>query len=106
MVSPPEFKPISNEQRLADNEKAIARGNHKSAMDNIEVLHNQVLSEIHLGFQFPFNKDIISKIKHAVVAPYGMAMQWTFNELKERMLKYRPTHDLSMEYSMGNSLNM
>ena len=102
----PEFRPVSDEQRLKDNEKAIARGNHKSAMDNIEVLRDQVLSEIHLGFQFPFDKDIINKINHAVVAPYGMAIQWTFNELKERILKYRPTHDLSMEQSLGNSLNM
>ena len=46
----PEFCHISNEQRLASNDKSITKGNHKSTMEIIEILHNQVLSEIQLGF--------------------------------------------------------
>ena len=46
----PEFRPIDDEQRLVDNLKAIKKGNHKSALDNIAMLRDQVLSEIHMCF--------------------------------------------------------
>ena len=101
----PKFKSINDDQRMLDNEKAIRRGNHKSANENIDVLRDQVKSEVDLGFQFPFDISIINKIVGAVVAPYGVAIQYTFNELKEYILKFRPTHDLSIDQSPNNSLN-
>ena len=74
------FKPISDEQRIKDNVKAIKRGNHKSALDNIEMLRASVVKEIGLGFQFVFDKSITNKIPGSVVAPCGGALQPTIDD--------------------------
>ena len=90
---------------MPDKNEAIRKGNHKSAIEHIDILRDQVKSEIELGYQFPFDVNIINKIKGSVVAPCGMAVQTTFNELKQQVVKYRPTHDLSIDQSPNNSLN-
>ena len=46
----PEFKLISDKQCIADNEKAITCGNYHSALENIDILRNQVKSKINLDF--------------------------------------------------------
>ena len=70
----PKFKPIADDQWLADNINAINKGNHKSALDHLDVLRDQVEAEIKLGYQFPFDISIINKIVGVVVAPYGVAV--------------------------------
>ena len=99
------FKPISDEQRIKDNESVLTRGNHKSAMEHIEMPRENAIKEIGLGFQFAFDKSIINKIPDAVATPYGAACQSTINDLIELVIKYRPTHDLSNEESPKNSAN-
>ena len=70
-----QFHKIDNDQRKADNLRAIKKSSHKSALENIDILCDQVNSEIILDFQFPFNLASINLIKHSIVAPYGMAIQ-------------------------------
>ena len=36
----PKFKPIDNTQQISDNYNAIMKGNHKSALDHINVSHD------------------------------------------------------------------
>ena len=101
----PEFRPVDDGQRLKDNLKAIKKGNNKSALDNVAILRNQVLSKIYMGFKFPFDPSAINLIKNSIVVHYCMAIQHTFNKSKQKLLKYRPTHDLTIKQSPNNSIN-
>ena len=99
------FKPLSESQRLKDVNAAIARGNHKSAKKHINILRKNTKKEIYTGFIFPFKINDVKKIKGAMVAPQGVAVQDTINELGEIVPKHRPTCDQSFEFSPGNSVN-
>ena len=71
---------INNKRRKIDNEEAIARGNHKSAKQNLPILKGMVSKEVEVGFQLPIPIDCIHNIPHAVVAPYGLQTQQTVDE--------------------------
>ena len=45
-------------------------------------------------------------IKHACIAPLGIAEQWSFNEKNQRIKKQRVTHDYSFPGPSGKSTNI
>ena len=63
---------------------------------HIQVLREAVEKDTKLGFQFPFDPSIINNIPHSVISPYGIAIQNTLDENKNIILKYRLTHNLSI----------
>ena len=99
------FTPLSEEQRIEDLNKALDRGNHKSAESKPDLLESLVQDDIQAGFQLPIPKEIVRKIDGAVLAPYGIAEQFTINEFGERIEKNRLIHDQSFDFSDGNSVN-
>ena len=99
------FKPLDEKKYLNDLNKAIKRGNHKSASSKKGLLESLVQSDIKAGFQVPMPKNLVKNVKGAVVVPYGIPNQFTINELGERIGNDRLIHDQSFDYSEGNSVN-
>ena len=100
-----DFTLLDKDVRMADMEEAINRENHKSAIDKIDLLESLVEDNIKAGFQVPVPIDLVHKIKNGVVAPYGIAYQFSINEQGERVDKDRLTHDQSFDFSKENSVN-
>ena len=80
---------------ISDIKAMLSRGNHKSATsaENIKALQKNYTKEVSKGWMIPILPDILPKLKGARVIPIGVAVQWTINELGERMKKSRVTHD-------------
>ena len=100
-----DFDPLSEEDRKKDLQLAIERGNHKSASSNPNLLHELVQDDISHGFQIPLPLEAATRVAGGVLAPCGIASQFSINEFGERIEKDRLTHDLSFDYAEGKSLN-
>jgi hypothetical protein len=96
---------IDDSLRKQKNLEFINRGNHKSAIKHADVLSDTLLKEIAHGWMIPFPLNYVNNIKHAEIAPVGIAEQWQPNPDGSRSIKYRLTHDQSFEASVGQSVN-
>jgi hypothetical protein len=86
---------ISEEERVAELEAQIQRGNHKSATEEIEVVQKLLAREVHFGFSLPFKAELVTQIKGAAVQPCGLAAQFGLLADGTRKVKKRLTHDLT-----------
>ena len=100
--------PITEKERLEDIEFHIQRGNHKSATSSAGLLsiNKAYDKEVKFGWQVPILPSIIKHIKHACIAPLGIAEQWSFNEKNQQIKKQRVTHDCSFPGPSGKSTNL
>ena len=71
----------------------------------MDLLESLVQADIRAGFQLPIPVKIICSIPNTVVAPYGIANQFSINEIGERIEKDRLIHDQSFDFSDGNLVN-
>ena len=69
------------------------------------MIQDLVMNNVRAGFQVPIPVDTVRKTKGGVVAPYGIANQFSINERGEIIERNRITHDQSFEFSEGNSIN-
>ena len=81
------------------------RGNHKSASTHSDFLDTSLSKEIIQGWMIPIPLEFLSKLKHAEIAPAGVAQQWQAHDDGSRTIKYRMVHDQSFEASIGQSVN-
>jgi hypothetical protein len=96
---------IDNKVRIAKNNELLARGNHKSATTHIDYLDKSLPKEIAQGWMIPLPVDFLKRLKHAEIAPIGVAQQWQAHDNGSRSIKYRMIHDQSFEASIGTSVN-
>ena len=96
---------IDDDSRLQDIHDAIARGNHKSAILNSDLLKSMMSTEVKCGYALPIPIDIIHRIPHAAIAPLGLVFQDTIDEFGVVKEKARATHDQSFAFSSGLSVN-
>ena len=88
-----DFTEISEEQRLADLEAALQRGNHKLVSSRQDLLEELVQDDINSGFQVLIPINSLKLIKGGYLLPYGIADQSSINERRERIEKNWITHD-------------
>ena len=93
-----DFKEITEEVRAHNMELTLSRGNHTSSTNDLEIFENLVACDIKVGGQVPIPISLVKKIKHGVVAPFGIANQLSINELGERIDKYWITRDQSFDF--------
>ena len=86
---------LTEDERMAELEANLERGNHNSAKDDEEVLIKMAYKEVKHGFMVPVSVEIVKEIKNAMVQAVGIVSQWTINAKGERVVKKRLTHDLS-----------
>jgi len=87
--------PISDQDSLAEMERVILYGNHKSARKNGSALYKSLNKKVVHGWQLPLLLNRIHLIPGAIIAPLGYVLQFTINKKGERILKGRTTHDQS-----------
>ena len=102
------LSPLSEKDRLDDIEFHLQRGNHKSVSSSAgqASINKAYDKEVKFGWQVPILPSIIKNIKHACIAPLGIAEQWSFNEKNQRIKKQRVTHDCSFPGPSGKSANI
>jgi hypothetical protein len=93
--------PIAETDRLQDLRLMLARGNHKSALDNIDKVTSMLQDEVHHMWQLPLPPRAALELPGAVIAPVGLADQLTINEHGEIVPKQRLTHDQSYNVVPG-----
>ncbi|NER26068.1 MAG: hypothetical protein F6J96_36350 [Symploca sp. SIO1C2] len=86
---------LSEEEREAEVAANLQRGNHKSAMDEIEKIRRLLEKEVRHGFSIVVPKSTATRIKGVMIQPCGMANQFSLKADGSRKLKHRLTHDLS-----------
>ena len=98
---------LTEDERMAELEAQVLRGNHKSATSDPEGTDKMTGKDVKKGFSLPFPASIVTKIKQALVQPAGKVSQHSLTATGSRMLKDRLTHDLSFwlteDYASVNS---
>ena len=96
---------LDDKIREAKNSELLLRGNHKSASTHSEFLAKSLSKEINQGWMIPLPKAFLPKLRHAEIAPIGVAQQFQAHDDGTRSLKWRMVHDQSFEASVGTSVN-
>jgi hypothetical protein len=86
---------LTEDERMAELQANLERGNHNSAKDDDEVLRKMAFKEVKHGFAIPVAVEIVEEIKYGAVQPVGIVSQWTIAASGLRVVKKRLTHDLS-----------
>jgi hypothetical protein len=88
---------LSEDERLDELEKQLARGNHKSVSEKPEV--GLLLKDVAHGFSLPIKVDTVRLIRGAMVEPCGITSQFKLQPDGTRELADRLTQDLSYSIS-------
>jgi hypothetical protein len=97
---------LSEEQRKAELDAMIERGNHKSVQEDSLEVGKLLAKDVRHGFSLPVSPEIVPKIKKAMVQPAGVVKQFSLREDGSRVLKRRLTQDLSFPLTFpGASVN-
>ena len=79
--------------RLMDIHAAIACGNHKSAVSNLDLLKLMMKAEVEFGYALPIPIRMIPHIPNAETASIGIIFQDTIDEFGNAKEKVRATHN-------------
>ena len=94
---------LTEDERMAELEAQLLRGNHLQATQQPEKLKEKVHFDVKCGFAVPVGKLVVPKIKEAMVQPCNLADQFTLTDTGERVNKKRLTHDLSFWITKMNA---
>ena len=86
---------ITEKERETEVLAMLARGNHKSAQEEPDIVEKLLTKDVVHGFSMVIPIELVPLIPNAMVQPVGLAKQWTLDEDGNRMIKYRITQDLS-----------
>jgi hypothetical protein len=86
---------LTEEERLAELEAQFERGNHKSAVQNMEEVRALLSGDVRRGFVLPIKASAIFNVKGLHLQPGGMVRQLSLKADGSRHPKSRFTHDLS-----------
>jgi hypothetical protein len=102
---------LSEDERTDELEAQLARGNHKSAVENEDRVIALLAKDVKHGFCFPFPAGLVGKIKGGAVQPGGVTTQFGLKADGTREQKKRLTHDLTFsitteDASVNNRVDM
>jgi hypothetical protein len=86
---------LSESERVQELTLQLARGNHKSASEKLEVASRLLNKDVAHGFSLPVHASIVPEIQGAMVEPCGIATQFKLQPDGSRELADRLTQDLS-----------
>jgi hypothetical protein len=90
---------LTAKESLMELTASIARGNHKSATDELEQVKKLISKDVTHGFSVPFPVSTVTLLPSPVVTPLGLAKQWTLDNKGDRVPKFWMTQDLSFSSS-------
>jgi hypothetical protein len=102
---------LSDEQRRAELDAMILRGNHKSVQQESEAVRKLLEKDVLHGFSLPVSPDFVPNIVNAMVQPAGVVKQFSLMEDGSRVLKSRLAQDLTFpltfpKASVNGRINM
>ena len=100
---PLEHLPI--EEKKKDAIEGLEYGNHKGADNNLDLLKKMVNEDVTFGFALPIPTNKVLQIEGALLSPLNIQDQFGINEKGEITGKKRLTHNQSMKYQSGTSVN-
>ena len=86
---------LSEDERVAELDAQLERGNHKSATENEDEINSLLTGDVVHGFVLPFLASSIKSLKGVHLQPGGMVRQMSLKADGSRKMKNRFTHDLS-----------
>jgi hypothetical protein len=86
--------------RKLENQTQVERGNHKSAKDDKDVLHQFIEKDNKRGYAIPITIETALRIKDSRIIPMSIKNQHSIDEKGNRIEKKRPIHNQS--YSNGH----
>ena len=86
---------LTEQERTAELRAQLDRGNHKSAMQNLEEVRSLLSGDVRRGFILPIKADAIIHVRGLHLQPGGMVRQLSLKADGSRQPKSRFTHDLS-----------
>jgi len=86
---------LTEQERETELKAQLERGNHRSAVQNIDEIRALLGGDVRRGFVLPFRADAILKVKGLHLQPGGMVRQLSLKADGSRQPKGRFTHDLS-----------
>ena len=86
---------LSEEQRRAEVEAMIERGNHQSVQEDSDEVAKLLAKDVLHGFSLPVSPALVPDIVGAMVQPAGVVKQFSLQADGSRILKRRLTQDLS-----------
>ncbi|MBM3301327.1 MAG: hypothetical protein FJY85_15405, partial [Deltaproteobacteria bacterium] len=86
---------LSEEDRVAEFEAQLSRGNHQSAVAEQEEVTTMLAGDVTRGFVLPISAQNLRRLKRVHLQPCGIVKQHSLQGDGTRKLKSRLTHDLS-----------
>jgi hypothetical protein len=96
---------LSSSERKLDVAEALEFGNHKGADKNEELFKEMMQSDVDHGYSLVTRRSKVTELKDAVISPMNIADQSGINKKGEIILKKQLTHNQSMTYLSGTSVN-
>jgi hypothetical protein len=97
--------PLSNEKRLIDAKDALDFGNHKGADENKDLFKEMMEGDVTFGYSLVVPREKILELEGVVLSPMNIADQHGIDEKGNIIKKKRLTHNQSMTYTSGTSVN-
>jgi hypothetical protein len=102
---------LSEDERRAEVEAMIHRGNHKSVQEDSEAVEKLLAKDVLHGFSLPVDPSIVPRLPGAMVQPAGVVKQFSLQGDWSRSMKRRLTQDLTFpltfnEASVNNRIDM
>jgi hypothetical protein len=98
--------PLNENDRRADLEFHLSRGNHKSAEKYKHIINGIITKDIVHGYALPLPTSILCKIPNASIAPLGCHKQSTIDSKGSIIPKFRMTHDQTFPGPSGLLVNL
>jgi len=86
---------LTEQEREREVKAQLERGNHMSAVQNMDDVHALLIGDVRKGFVLPFNSNAILNVKGLHLQPGGVVRQLSLRADGSRQPKSRFTHDLS-----------
>jgi hypothetical protein len=96
---------LTTEERKLDVIEALEFGNHKGADNNEDLFKEMMQSDVDHGYSLVIPRNKVTELEDAVISPMNIADQLGINEKGEIILKKCLTHNQSMTYLSGTSVN-
>jgi hypothetical protein len=96
---------ISKSNRIADLTEALQFGNHKGASQKPDLLKKLISDDIRYGYGLFIPRGKITCLPNACLAHMNITMQFTLDSGGEIVDKEWLTHDQSLKWQLGLSVN-
>jgi len=94
---------LTEQERMLEVKAQLERGNHKSAMQNMEEVRTLLSGDVRRGFVLPIRANAILNVKGLHLQPGGMVRQLSLKADGSRHPKSRFTHDLSFSITADDA---